>query len=68
MLSLDTAVHVEAAETVRVERIETTPYAFYRLRFRSRTAEQEYWAVFPFETDGRLVMEGDAVTRPGKEK
>jgi hypothetical protein len=49
---LDTAVQVEAAETVRVERIETIPYAFYRLRFRGWAAEQGYWAVFPFDADG----------------
>ena len=49
---VDAAVCVEAGETVRVERIETTPYAFYRLRFRSRTAGQGYWAVFPFDADG----------------
>jgi len=50
---IDAALQVGATETVRVERIETPPYAFYRLRFRSRTAEQGYWAVFPFDAEGK---------------
>jgi hypothetical protein len=52
MLRLDMVVQIEAAETVRVERLETVPYTFYRLRFRSRTAGQGYWAVFPFDANG----------------
>ena len=52
MLTSDRAVHVGADKTVRVARIETTPYAFHRLTFRSRAAEQGYWAVFPFDAAG----------------